>query len=59
MAFQTTALNESENKERKVKLNNEEVSIKEFNQTLENLKGNERIIESENGGFFTVERFYD
>lgn len=59
MAFQTTKLNESENSERKVKLNNEEVSVQEFNKTLEGLKGNQRIIESSEGNFHTVERFYD
>lgn len=59
MQFQTTKLNESETKERVVKLNNEEVSVTDFNKTLESLKGNQRIIESSEDNFYTVERFYD
>lgn len=59
MQFQTTKLNESETRERVVKLNNEEVSVTDFNKTLESLKGNQRIIESSKDNFYTVERFYD
>ena len=44
--------------EKKVVLDNEEVSASEFNSRLENLKSSQRIIETQENKFFTVERFY-
>lgn len=47
-----------EKEEKKVVLDNEEVSASEFNSRLENLKSSQRIIETQENKFFTVERFY-
>ena len=52
-------INKLEEKEEKnVVLDNEEVSASEFNSRLENLKSSQRIIETQENKFFTVERFY-
>ena len=59
MSFQTTKLNESDDKERKVYLDNEEVSVKDFNKKLESLKKNQRIVESSQDNFHIVERMYN
>ena len=47
-----------EKEEKKVVLDNEEVSASKFNSRLENLKSSQRIIETQENKFFTVERFY-
>ena len=56
MAYKVDKLEETEG--RKVVLDNEEVSASEFNSRLENLKSSQRIIETKENQFFTVERFY-
>ena len=56
MAYKVDKLEEKEG--RKVVLDNEEVSASEFNSRLENLKSSQRIIETQENKFFTVERFY-
>lgn len=56
MAYKVDKLEEKEG--RKVVLDNEEVSVSEFNSRLENLKSSQRIIETKENQFFTVERFY-
>ncbi len=56
MAYKVDKLEEKEG--RKVVLDNEEVSASEFNSRLENLKSSQRIIETKENQFFTVERFY-
>ena len=56
MAYKVDKLEEKEG--RKVVLDNEEVSDSEFNSRLENLKSSQRIIETKENQFFTVERFY-
>ena len=48
--------NLTEDTEKKVKLNNEDISIKDFNTTLESLKPNQRIIETSDHNFHLVER---
>lgn len=57
MNYQTTSLKESENKT--VKLDNQEVSVAQFNETVNNLKSNQRIIETGDHDFHLVERLYD
>jgi len=57
MDYQTSKLNESE--ERKVKLDNEEISVNDFNRKLESLNKNQRIVESSKDSFFIVEKMYD
>jgi len=55
--FFTEKLNENENSESKVvKLNNQDVSVNEFNRTLESLKPNQRILETSDRNFHIVER---
>lgn len=56
MAYKVDRIEEKDN--RKVVLDNEEVSASEFNSRLENLKSSQRIIETKENQFFTVERFY-
>ena len=56
MAYKVDKLEEKEG--RKVVLDNEEVSASEFNSRLKNLKSSQRIIETKENQFFTVERFY-
>lgn len=48
-----------ENEERTITLDNRQVSASEFNSNLEKLKSNQKIIETKENQFFTVERFYD
>lgn len=57
MSFQTTKLTESE--EKKILLDNQEVSAEEFNKTLDNLKPGQRILETQSNSFHIVERFRD
>jgi len=54
MDYQMSNLNENE--EVKVKLNNEDISVKDFNHTLESLKPNQRIIETSDHNFHLIER---
>lgn len=54
--YQTTPLQEG--KERTVKLDNQEVTTDQFNETLENLKAGQRIIESSPDNFHLVERMF-
>jgi hypothetical protein len=48
-----------ENEARTITLDNRQVSAVEFNSNLEKLKSNQKIIETKENQFFTVERFYD
>lgn len=48
-----------ENEARTITLDNRQVSAVEFNNNLEKLKSNQKIIETKENQFFTVERFYD
>lgn len=57
MSFQTSKLNEDIKS--KIYLDNKEVSAQEFNETLDNLKPNQRILESQNNSFHIIERFRD
>lgn len=54
--YQTAPLQEG--KERTVKLDNQEVTTDQFNETLENLKAGQRIIESSPDNFHLVERMF-
>lgn len=56
MSYKMEKIEEKDN--RKVVLDNEEISASEFNSRLENLKSSQRIIETKENKFFTVERFY-
>lgn len=58
MDFQRNILNENDEK-KTVRLDNQNVSIKDFNHKLESLKPNQRIIETSNNDFHTIERLYD
>lgn len=55
----TQKLKENEDNEKTVLLDNRKVSNREFNSSLEKLKKNQRIIETTENQFYTVERFYD
>ena len=55
--YKTTRMDENE--ERIITLDNRQVSASEFNSNLEKLKSNQKIIETKENQFFTVERFYD
>ena len=57
MAYQTTKL--EENDERKVYLDNQQIPVSQFNNTLENLKKGQRVVESSQDNFHIVERMYD
>lgn len=59
MSFQTVKLEESDNNPKKVYLDNEQVSIREFNSKLESLRKNQRIVESSEDNFHVVERLYN
>lgn len=48
----------SESEIRTVKLDNNNVSVKEFNETVESLKPNQRIIETSDNNFHLVERMF-
>ena len=48
----------NENETDNFKLNNNTVSVNEINEALDNLKPNERIIETDNHNFFIVERLF-
>lgn len=56
MAYQTTKL--EENDERKVYLDNEQIPVSQFNTSLENLKKNQRVVESSQDNFHIVERMF-
>lgn len=47
-----------ESQDRKIKLDNKEISVQEFNETLENLKPNQRIIETKEDSYHLVERMF-
>lgn len=53
MEYQTNKLKEDE---RKIKLDNEEMSVSDFNRRLEGLKPGQRILESSDDNFHIVER---
>ena len=55
MDYQRNILNENDEK-KTVRLDNEDVSIKDFNKKLESLKPNQRIIETSDYNFHLVER---
>lgn len=55
----TQKLNENEDNEKTVILDNKQISTKEFNNSLEKLKRNQKIIETKENQFYTIERFYD
>ena len=54
--YTTQPLKESE--ERKVKLDNQDITVKEFNEKLEELKPNQRIIETSEQNYHLVERMF-
>lgn len=56
MDIQRNHLTEDDNKERTVKLDNNDISIQDFNNKLESLKPNQRIIETSDYNFHLVER---
>ena len=45
-----------ENNENTIKLDNKEISLKEFNEIVDNLKPNQRLIETQDKSFHIVER---
>lgn len=57
MPYKTTKIEEKEG--RIITLDNKQVSASEFNSNLEKLKANQKIIETKENQFFTVERFFD
>lgn len=57
--YVTQKFNENEDNEKTVLLDNKQISTKEFNSNLEKLKKNQKIIETKENQFYTVERFYD
>ena len=58
MDYQRNILNENDEK-KTVRLDNRDVSVQDFNKRLENLKPNQRIIETSDYDFHTIERLYD
>lgn len=58
MEYKSSKLNENEIQGKTVFLNNEEVSVKDFNKELEGLKGNQRVLESSENNFHIVERLF-
>lgn len=54
MNYQTTKLTEKENE--KIYLDNQEVSASQFNEALDKLKPNQRILETSKRSFHIVER---
>ena len=57
--YVTQKLNENEDNEKTITLDNKQISTKEFNNSLEKLKKNQKIIETKENQFYTIERFYD
>lgn len=57
--YVTQKMNENEDNEKLVILDNKQISTKEFNNNLEKLKRNQKIIETKENQFYTIERFYD
>lgn len=58
-SYKTQKLDETEELERTVLLDNRLVSTREFNDNLEKLRNNQKIIETKENQFYTVERFFD
>ena len=57
--YQTVELKESKNEpENTVKLDNQQVSISQFNETLKGLKKNQRVVEVADHDFHIVERMF-
>lgn len=44
--------------DKKIMLDNEAISYRQFNDKLSSLKSNQRIIETQDNHFFTIERFH-
>lgn len=44
------------NDSKTIKLNNDMVTPDEFNEVVENLKSNQRLIETRDGGYHVIER---
>ena len=57
-SYQTTELKENK-KEQTIKLDNQNISVSQFNETLKGLKNNQRIVEVGDHDFHIVERFFD
>ena len=47
----------NQDEDKKIMLDNEAISYSQFNDKLSSLKANQRIIETQDNHFFTVERF--
>ncbi len=54
----TSKMTENEDRDRKLYLDNKEVSPTEFNTALEGLHDNQRIVESSKDNFHIIERFF-
>lgn len=54
MTYQSTKLNESEDST--VMFNDEKVTVKDFNEAISNLKGNQRVVETSEKSYHLVER---
>ena len=54
MTYQSTKLNESEDST--VMFNDETVTVKDFNEAISNLKGNQRVVETSEKSYHLVER---
>lgn len=48
-----------DNKDKKIVLDNEEVTPSEFSEKASSLKKNERLVETQPGHFTTITRMYD
>lgn len=59
MSFQTSKLTESEVNRGNIKLDNQDISVSDFNRALESLKPGQRILETSDHNFHTVERMRD
>lgn len=58
-SYQTTELKENKNGSTSVKLDNQDISVSQFNETLKGLKRNQRIVEVADHDFHIVERLFD
>lgn len=47
-----------ESQDKKVKLDNQEITVREFNEKLENLKPNQRVVETSQDSYHLIERMY-
>lgn len=54
MTYQSTKLNESEDST--VMFNDATVTVKDFNEAISNLKGNQRVVETSEKSYHLVER---